>query len=169
MLDKRVRIPMLAGIILYVVAMAVSILISVNTQKVVSLYSSLEYDGGNIFPVTIARSLIILGLYIAFYIIMRLCNGKNNRLIGVIMLIAYCISGLSGVFFNYWDNYMAAQNGSNYLVAYSGVSSAISVATLPFTLVASVLVLISVGRFGILGADTPPEEEKTEESVYYGG
>jgi len=169
MLDKRVRIPMLAGIILYVVAMAVSILISLNTQKVVSLYSSVEYDGGNIFPAAIARSLIILGLYIAFYIIMRLCNGKNNRIIGVIMLIAYCIPGLSGVFFNYWDNYMAAQNGSNYLVAYSGVSSAISVATLPFTLVASVLVLISVGRFGILGADTPPKEEKTEESVYYGG
>ncbi len=169
MLDKRVRIPMLAGIVMYGLSIVASLLVSLNTKAVLLIFSTIEYEEGNVFPPAIFRSMIILALYIAFYFIMRSCNGKSNRLVGIILLIVYCIPGFAGVFFSYLDNYLLVQKGTEYVVAYSSVSTAISMVTFPFTLIASVLILAAIGRYGILEKEADSEEDNSSSNVYYGG
>ena len=168
MLDKRVRIPMLAGIVVYGISIVLSVLCAVNTPAVVKLFSTMEYEE-RVFPITIIGSFITLALYIAFYFIMRSCNGKSNRVIGIIMLVAYCLPSIGNYFLAIAGNVMAAKRGVETIAALSSVSSAISIVTLPFTLAAGVLIVVALGRFGIIEGAADPEEEKTEENVYYGG
>ena len=168
MLDKRVRIPMLAGIVVYGISIVLSVLCAVNTPAVVKLFSTMEYEE-RVFPITIIGSFITLALYIAFYFIMRSCNGKSNRVIGIIMLVAYCLPSIGNYFLAIAGNVMAAKRGLETIAALSSVSSAISIVTLPFTLAAGVLIVVALGRFGIIEGAADSEEEKTEENVYYGG
>lgn len=168
MLDKRVRIPMLAGIVVYGISIVLSVLCAVNTPAVVKLFSTMEYEE-RVFPITIIGSFITLALYIAFYFIMRSCNGKSNRVIGIIMLVAYCLPSIGNYFLAIAGNVMAAKRGVETIAALSSVSSAISIVTLPFTLAAGVLIVVALGRFGIIEGAADSEEEKTEENVYYGG
>ena len=168
MLDKRVRIPMLAGIVVYGISIVLSVLCAVNTPAVVKLFSTMEYEE-RVFPITIIGSFITLALYIAFYFIMRSCNGKSNRMIGIIMLVAYCLPSIGNYFLAMAGNVIAARQGMETIAALSSVSSAISIVTLPFTLAAGVLIVVALGRFGIIEGAADSEEEKTEENVYYGG
>ncbi|MBO4910115.1 MAG: hypothetical protein J5476_12630 [Lachnospiraceae bacterium] len=168
MLDKRVRVPMLAGIIVYGISIVLSVLCALRTPVITKLFSTIEYDG-KVFPITIVGSLITLTLYIAFYFIMNSCNGKHNRVIGVIMLIAYCLPSVGNFILAMAGNVIAARKGSELLAVYSSVSQAISIVTLPFNLAAGVLIVVAMGRFGIIGDITASEEKKTEDNVYYGG
>lgn len=159
---------MLAGIVVYGISIVLSVLCAVNTPAVVKLFSTMEYEE-RVFPITIIGSFITLALYIAFYFIMRSCNGKSNRVIGIIMLVAYCLPSIGNYFLAIAGNVMAAKRGVETIAALSSVSSAISIVTLPFTLAAGVLIVVALGRFGIIEGAADSEEEKTEENVYYGG
>ena len=159
---------MLAGIVVYGISIVLSVLCAVNTPAVVKLFSTMEYEE-RVFPITIIGSFITLALYIAFYFIMRSCNGKSNRVIGIIMLVAYCLPSIGNYFLAIAGNVMAAKRGLETIAALSSVSSAISIVTLPFTLAAGVLIVVALGRFGIIEGAADSEEEKTEENVYYGG
>ena len=108
MLDKKIGVPRIVGMALYGLSIVLSVLCSLNTQTVLKLFSTIEYEG-NVFPASISRSVIILVLYIAFYCIMRTCNGKYNRVLGVIMLIAYCCPGFINFIWAFRDNVIAAQ------------------------------------------------------------
>ncbi|MBP3753336.1 MAG: hypothetical protein J6I66_00580 [Lachnospiraceae bacterium] len=168
MLDKRVRVPMMAGIIVYGISILLSVLCALNTPMIVNIFSTIEYDG-RVFPITIIGSLITLALYIAFYFIMNSCKGKHNRVIGIIMLIAYCLPSIGNYFLTMAGSVLAARQGEESLVALSAVSQAISIVTLPFNLAAGVLIVVAMGRFGIIGDITASEEKMTEDNVYYGG
>ncbi len=168
MLDKRVRIPMLAGIVVYGISIVLSVLCAVNTPAVVKLFSTMEYEE-RVFPITIIGSFITLALYIAFYFIMRSCNGKSNRVIGIIMLVAYCLPSIGNYFLAIAGNVMAAKRGVETIAVLSSVSQAISICTLPFNLAAGVLIVVALGRFGIIEGPAVSEEDKSEENVYYGG
>ena len=168
MLDKRVRVPMLAGIIVYGISILLSVLCALNTPMIVNIFSTIEYDG-KVFPITIIGSLITLALYIAFYFIMNSSNGKHNRVIGIIMLIAYCLPSIGNYFLTMAGSVLAARQGVERIAVLSAVSQAINIVTLPFNLAAGVLVVVSLGRFGIMENITASEEKKTEDNVYYGG
>ncbi len=165
MLDKRVRIPMIAGIVVYGISIVISILCALNTQNILPIFTTVEFEG-NVFPPSILKSVVILVLYIAFFVIMQTANGKYNRVIGIIMLVAYCIPGIVNLFWGFAENVIAAQKGVEYLAAYSSMNTAISVVTAPFTLAAGVLVVVAIGRFGIIGKET---DEAGSENVSFGG
>lgn len=168
MLDKRVRVPMLAGIIVYGISILLSVLCALNTPMIVNIFSTIEYDG-KVFPITIIGSLITLALYIAFYFIMNSSNGKHNRVIGIIMLIAYCLPSIGNFFLTMAGSVLAARQGVERIAVLSAVSQAINIVTLPFNLAAGVLIVVALGRFGIMENITASEEKKTEDNVYYGG
>ena len=168
MLDKRVRVPMLAGIIVYGISILLSVLCALNTPMIVNIFSTIEYDG-KVFPITIIGSLITLALYIAFYFIMNSSNGKHNRVIGIIMLIAYCLPSIGNYFLTMAGSVLAARQGVERIAVLSAVSQAINIVTLPFNLAAGVLIVVALGRFGIMENITASEEKKTEDNVYYGG
>ena len=168
MLDKRVRIPMLVGIGLYGFAIILSILCSFNTQRILPIFRNLDYEG-NIFPISIISTVVLLVLYIAFYAIMISSNGKNNRVIGVIMLVAYALPCVGSIFTTYLWASIAARKGAEYLAAYSSINTAITIVTNPFISVASILILVAIGRFGIIGDIKTSEEKSDEEIIYFGG
>ena len=56
---------MLVGIGLCGFAIILSVLCSFNTQRILPIFSNLDYDG-NIFPISIISTGVLLVLYIAF-------------------------------------------------------------------------------------------------------
>ncbi len=165
MLDKRVKIPMIAGIVVYGISILLSVLCALNTQAILPLFTTVEYEG-NVFPHSILKSVVVLGLYIVFLVIMQAANGKYNRVIGIIMLVVYCIDGIVNLYGGFVENVIIARQGEKYLVAYSSMSTAISVVTAPFTLTAGVLIVVAIGRFGIIRKES---DEEISENVSFGG
>ena len=168
MLDKRVRIPMIAGIVVYGISIVLSILCALSTQKILPLFSTIEYEG-MIFSPSILKSMVYIVLYIAFYFIMQTTNGSSNRVIGIILLVAYGVSGIVNFFWGFIDNIIAARKGVEYLAAASSMSTATSIVTLPFTLAASILIVVAIGRFGIIGDLKASEDNASQDDVGFGG
>ena len=158
MLDNKVRLPMIAGIVVYGISILLSVLCALNTQAILPLFSTAQYEG-NIFPPSILKSVVVL-------VIMQTSNGKYNRVIGIIMLVAYCIPGIVNLYWGLVENVMIAQKGVEYLAAYSSMNTAVTLVTAPFTTVAGVLVVVAVARFGIIGKKS---DEEVSENVRPGG
>ncbi len=165
MLDNKVRLPMIAGIVVYGISILLSVLCALNTQAILPLFTTAQYEG-NIFPPSILKSVVVLVLYIAFLAIMQTSNGKSNRVIGIIMLVAYCIPGMVNLYWGLVENVMIAQKGAEYLAAYSSMNTAVTLVTAPFTTVAGVLVVVAIARFGIIGKKS---DEEVSENVRPGG
>ena len=52
--------------------------------------------------------------------------------------------------------------GELYLATLSSVNTAITIVSAPFLAVASILIVVAIGRFGIIG-------DNTEDNIYIGG
>ena len=151
MLDKRVRIPMLAGIVVYGVSIILRILCALCAPAIVKMFSIVDYEG-RVFSLTIIGAMFRLTLYTIFYYVMNLYTGKNKRMVGILMLIAYCFfSIVENVFLNRMLPLIAAYRGAETMAALLSVSQLSSLVTLPFTLAAGVLIVMSIGRFGVIG------------------
>lgn len=169
MLDKRVSVPMIAGIIFYGISVGLGFLCALNTESILKLYTTVDYKE-NIFPFSLYFGVIVLALYIGFYFIMKSCNGKNNRVLGIIMLIAYGIPGIITTFSSMGEIVLSGRTkGAEYLAAYSAVNNALTFVRTPFMAVSSILVLVAIGRFGIIGDLKTTGENVTDDNVYFGG
>ena len=169
MLDKRVSVPMIAGIVFYGISVVLGFLCAMNTETILKVFSTVEYTE-NVYPFSLYFSVIVLVLYVGFYYIMKSCNGKNNRFLGIVMLVAYAIPALLGKIISFGEVIISGRKmGELYLATLSSVNTAITIVSAPFLAVASILIVVAIGRFGIIEDMKASDENITGDNIYFGG
>ena len=151
MLDSNIKKPMLVGIGLFIFAYLITIVITVT-----------QYHGGGIFiseevgkdvtviPMQIYTGLINILKLVVFYLIMATYKGNSRRVVEVVLLIVHVIlGGITGLVTGYLGGILNARRGSEYIVAYQGMNTAINIFTVLFTTIAGLLIIIAIGRYGI--------------------
>lgn len=151
MLDSNIKKPMLIGILLYVISYLIIVVMTVTQYYGTGIFvpNDIEKSLG-IIPMQIYTSLIHLLMLIVFYLIMSTYKGESRRVVEVIMFIVYVImNAITGVAGGYLGSIFSGRKGQDYLIAYSGMSSAIQIFTSPFNAVAAILVVVAIGRYGV--------------------
>ncbi len=149
MLNKKINVPMLAGIILGGIAFIIDLWLLITQKSVVSKYAGVTYDG-ILIPAVFVSQIITLFIFFMCYFIMRTYRGKRNRAVGIGMIVLYCLVGILTPFLTVGFNFVATKMGVNYVGAMSILNSIISAVTSPLYVISGALILISIGRYGIM-------------------
>ena len=127
-------------------------------------YLTMNFDKF-IFPLFSVFQIIVMIMYIIFMIVMLKYKGAYRKLAGILMIVVYCIVNIVSPFINVLDRFLTSKlKDSEELYALSAIES-FMIFVSPFTVVASVLILIAIGRYGISkeGHKNLPE---TQEGYY---
>ncbi len=147
-MDKRIKIPMIIGIVLQ----GVALLIAMGCYMIQESMKTMQgiKVGEKVFPDTITNIAIILVLHIIALLAMQTYEGQSRRLIGGLLAAAYCVVSVATPIIARITAVFDSRRGAEFLAAKNVLASMISLFASPFTIISNVLVLIAVGRYGIL-------------------
>lgn len=153
-MTKEVKIPMIVSIISYGFAVLIDligVMIPGLAFDIMGAPFLKESFNGSIFPSVTCFQIIGIIMLIVFYLIMLRYKGSEKRVIGIIMIIAYCIINVVQPYVGIAEKqFYAGLFGAEGLTALATLESFIAMLTQPFTLVSTVSVMIAIGRFGII-------------------
>lgn len=124
----------------------IAITISQKTVQTLMMSSNLLQDITVIPYSTLIVETIILALYIGLMMMSRKESLQNPILVGGLFVAGACIVRIVATYGNMFVNVMYARlKGAEYLAAYSALSSAISMVTSPFNLLAFAVFCMTAG------------------------
>ena len=145
--DKSIEIPMTIGVILQGIGFIIY-LICIFTQR--SFYPSNISTTELIVPSDFIIQCVILLLYVVFMLAMFTTQSSSRRTLCVIMLIIYAIIRIVSPYISVLSNIILSRKGSGYIAAAGTLSSRVGIITSPLTTVAAILVIVAVGRYGVI-------------------
>ncbi len=149
MKNNSIKTPMIAGIILQGVAVAIGV-ICYFAQKSLGAISSVQISS-RVLPDTLVSMTVELLLHIICLLVMQPSQGQSPKTIGVIMTVVYCVVNIASGVVSRISAVFASRTGVEYVAARSVLSSTISMLTSPLCFISLALVFIAIGRFGVLG------------------
>ncbi|MBQ9482965.1 MAG: hypothetical protein IJU82_02135 [Ruminiclostridium sp.] len=171
-MTKEVKIPMIVGIILYAAALLID-LIAVFAQEAVFDFmgaSNLRLDS-LFFPYITVCQIIDMAMFIAFYLVMLTYKGSERRVVGIVMIVVYCVTNAAMPYIEIPVNQVIAGfQGADGVSASATLKNFISISTSLFVIVSTVFVLIAIGRYGIIKKENNAEmlqyneNERTKEN-----
>ena len=145
---------MIVGIILYGIALLIdllSVLIPNIAYAAMGATYLKEHFYGFIFPSVTIFQVIGIIMLITFYMVMQKYNGPEKRIVGIIMIVVFCVINIVQPYIRIAEAQAYANfSGEKGLAALSTLESFISMFTQPFTIVSTVFVMIAIGRYGII-------------------
>lgn len=164
MLVKEIKIPMIVGMALYGMALLIDLCGVFSPDTVYNIMIAPFLVGvvdEFIFPVTSVFQIIIMVMYIVFFMVMLRYKGRSRRTAGIIMAALYCSVSLVCPYVEALQTYIASQlHGAEYLSSLMTMRSFIGYYTSPFVTISTVLLLISIGRYGVNNPNYVPDEEQ---------
>ena len=153
MLPKYIKTPILVSIALHGFAYLLVILLTLGQSSAVKLVSGRHFEGfegvGTVIPLSLFTSLIILLETVVFYLVMRNYEGNSRRTVEIVMFIAsFVISALSTIAVYVYNVVLSRQGVDSYAMA-AQLNQVINLSTAPFNSVATVLMIVAIGRYGI--------------------
>ena len=147
-MDKRIKTPMIIGIVLQ----GLSFLIAFGCYLMQSSMNSMKNMaiGEKVFPDTLVTIAVVLLLHIIALLVMNTYEGESGRLIGGILAAAYCVVNVASPIISRITLIFDSRKGVEFIAAKNMLSSTISLLTSPLNLISLVLVMIAVGRYGVL-------------------
>jgi hypothetical protein len=153
MLPKYIKTPILVSIALHGFAYLLVILLTLGQSSAVKLVSGRHFEGfegvGTVIPLSLFTSLIILLETVVFYLVMRNYEGNSRRTVEIVMFIAYFVIGFLSAIASYVYNIVVSRQGEYNLAMSSQLNQVIYLCTAPFNSVATVLMIVAIGRYGI--------------------
>ena len=153
-MTKEIKIPMIVGIILYCVTIIID-LISVIIPGIAydimgSSFLKNQFNEFVLPSVTVFQTTGFIML-IAFYLIMLKYKGTEKRIVGIVMIVIFCVINIVQPYIGIVEKkFFSDLFGAEGLSALTTLESFISIFTHPFTLVSTVFVIIAIGRYGII-------------------
>ena len=153
-MTKDIKIPMIVAIVLYGVALLID-LCGVILQKWVLVFmgapGSLEFSDGFVFPITTVFQIICMIMYIVFFLIMLRYKGSEKRIIGIVMIVIYCVLTVLPPYIQTAVTRFDAVLGESvgYVITTATLTSFRSMFITPFTTVSTVFLMIAIGRYSI--------------------
>ena len=147
-MDKRIKTPMIIGIILQGLALVIAGGCSLMQESMASMQNF--KIGEKIFPDTLVTIAIIFLLHIIALLVMQTYEGESRRLIGGILAAAYCVVNIASPIISRITVIFESRKGVEFVAAKNVLSSTISLFTSPLNLVSLMLVVIAVGRYGVM-------------------
>lgn len=145
---------MFVGIILYAIALVVDligVLFPALAYATMGATYLKEHFIGFIFPSVTIFQVIGIIMLITFYMVMQKYNGPEKRIVGIIMIVIFCVINVIQPYIRIAEAQAYANlSGEKGLAALSTLESFISMFTQPFTIVSTVFVMIAIGRYGII-------------------
>ena len=121
------------------------------------MYSSNSFeDVGFVVPFSVYTMLLVLIELAVFFMVMKRYKGNSIRLVGVIMIAVWVL--LPYVWMPFSFMYLRGMYVAE-IAKISGLDALLSFLS-PVTSVAGILVVIAIGRYGII---VPPQDEVAEE------
>lgn len=121
------------------------------------MYSSNSFeDVGFVVPFSVYTMLLVLIELAVFFMVMKRYKGNSRRLVGVIMIAVWVL--LPYVWMPFSFMYLRGMYVAE-IAKISGLDALLSFLS-PVTSVAGILVVIAIGRYGII---VPPQDEVAEE------
>ncbi len=156
MLSKQIKTPMIVGTILYGIAVIID-LCSVFVQKsVFPLYAADIglYLDELVLPFVTIEHIIVMLMFAVFFLVFLKYKGKSRKAAGIAMIVVYCLIGIISPYISSIFTIISAKfKGADYLAALSALDQFIAATTTPFTVVATVFVIIAIGRYMISSPD----------------
>ncbi|MCR5121191.1 MAG: hypothetical protein K6B74_02090 [Ruminococcus sp.] len=154
MLSKEIKKPLTVGLILYGIAVLISLLCVLFPNAVFDFLNGHAVDlcsDSLIFPLVFVFHIAVFLLFAVFTIIMHKYKGSSERLIVILFIRIYCVINVAKPFVLNFETYMVGElfAGEKDLAHSFALSNSIEMITFPFTVVSSVLVFIAVSRYGI--------------------
>jgi hypothetical protein len=153
-MTKEVKIPMFVGIILYGIALLIDLIgVLIPDLAYVTMGATYLKDhfNGFIFPSVTIFQIIGIIMLITFYMVMQKYNGPEKRIVGIIMIVIFCVINVVQPYIRIAETQAYASfSGEKGLSALTTLESFIAMFTQPFTLVSTVFVMIAIGRYGII-------------------
>ncbi len=144
--DKSIEILMIIGVILHGLSFIVY-LICIFAQQ--SIYPASINITELIIPADFIVLCIILMLYVIFMLAIFTSNTDSRRLLCIVMLIVYAIVRVLSPYISMLSNVILSRRGAEYIAAAGTLTSTVNLIISPLTIVASILVIVAVGRYGI--------------------
>ena len=150
MLEKEVKIPMIIGTARYGLALVIGALGEIMQKQLLPLLFTHSLD--KTVPISILAPLFVRFLMIGVFMTVLLSyKGNARRVAGIIMLVVYSVIGIIVPFLSTIASvFMARSSEIECIAAYNELNSMIYMITSPITLVSSVLVLVALGRYGVI-------------------
>lgn len=153
MLQKEIKLPMIIGIILYGAALLIDLIGVLIPDIAYALMGTSFLKGsfdGFIFPLYTLFQIIGMIMLIVFYLAMLKYKGNDKRVVGIVLIVIYCVISVVLPYFEISESqFYALSYGENGLAAFGTLRSYITLFTRPFTTVSTVFVFIAIGRYGI--------------------
>ncbi|MCR4793126.1 MAG: hypothetical protein K5871_10260 [Lachnospiraceae bacterium] len=163
-LTLNIKVTMLVGVLLYAIATLVAYAFYANQRKVAEIITHLSVS--EVFPYALRYMIAYLIIYVFFTVVMFITKPSARRGAGAWMLVFYCIIH---IIIPITDRLILISTANKYpsdvYAAIVNMDSIISFSTAPLIVVSSVLIVVSIGRFGISG--TKKEDEADQEPVIF--
>ncbi|MBO7507959.1 MAG: hypothetical protein J6T67_11340 [Paludibacteraceae bacterium] len=162
MLRKVVWLPMIIAMIIYGVAYLIRIVVVVEQDWFMKVSHHLMHrsnsfeDVGFVVPFSVYTMPLVLIELAVFFMVMKRYKGNSRRLVGVIMIAVWVL--LPYVWMPFSFMYLRGMYVAE-IAKISGLDALLSFLS-PVTSVAGILVVIAIGRYGII---VPPQDEVAEE------
>ena len=146
---------MIVGTILYGIAVILDLCSIIAQQVIFPLYADFgHYLNEFVVPAVTIQQIIVMLMFIVFLLILLKYRGNSRKTAGIAMIVIYCLIGIITPYFSWLINILGAKfKGANYLAGLSALDNFIAAVTTPFTVVASVFVIIALGRYIISRPD----------------
>lgn len=144
--NKSIEIPMTIGVILQGLGFIIY-LICIFAQR--TIYPKSINIPELIIPSDFIVLCVVLLLYVIFILVIFTSNTDSRRMLCIVMLIVYAVVRIVSPYISVLSNVIISRKGSEYLAAAGTLSSTVSMIISPLTTVASILVVIAVGRYGV--------------------
>ena len=156
MKDKLIRIPAIISLALYGAGLSAALLVTLLQNHLTGLfYISDKMKEHFVVPTVLISQCVSFAVACVFVYLVFKYEGDRRRMIGIIMFAV--MIGI-GVFFMpvqlVTNSVLIRINGAEYVAKYSSVTTMVSAVTSVFSLGASHLYFVAVGRYGI----TPKSE-----------
>ncbi len=148
-MKSYIKVPMIAAIILEALIVLISMIMYFNQTKIIRNMSGSVPPTGKVFPSALLLYISMLILYIIYFLIMATYDGSSCRGVGNGMLAAWIVFNIAYPYASSVQSKITAMKGSDSLAAVSILTSQISIFVTPFSVIASALVLLAVGRFSV--------------------
>lgn len=149
--EKSIEIPMTIGVILQGLGFIIY-LICIFAQK--SIYPESINITELIVPYDFMLLCVMLLLYVIYMLAMFTSKTESRRTLSVIMIIVLAVIRIASPYISMVSNVILSRKGADYIGAAATLTSTVSLFVSPLRTVASILVIVAIGRYGITSAGT---------------
>ena len=157
MISKDIKTPMIVGVALAALANALSLICLFMQKYIINVQMRGIKIEGIIIPTNAFDYMVTLLFFAFIFYIMLKYKGESRKGISTAILMLYCIYRTSVPYLHILSNILYSKRGSAILGAVTILESNTAMLVTPFMTVASVFILIAVGRYGISRPNTTVE------------